>query len=123
MEDLKQAEKEKFFENNGSKSGWFGGLVLIAVGVLFLFNNVGTFNIHNWWALFILIPVVAAWGEAFRAMQRGGGITHEVTTKLTGSLFPLFVACIFLFNWDWGQVWPGFIILAGIAALFNNKNG
>ena len=120
MEDLKQAEKEMMAESDENNS-WVGGAVLIAVGVVFLFANFTSFHINNWWALFILIPVVASWSETFKSMQSNGGMTQDAVNKLTGSLFPLFVACIFLFGWNWGQVWPGFIILAGVAALFNNR--
>ncbi|MGB1250778.1 MAG: LiaF transmembrane domain-containing protein [Candidatus Promineifilaceae bacterium] len=120
MEDLKQAEKD-MLEPAEQNNSWVGGVILIVVGIVFLFVNYTEFHIDNWWALFILIPVAASWSEAFRAMQRDGGVSQEVTNKLTGSLFPLFVACIFLFSWDWGQVWPGFIILAGISALFGSR--
>ena len=120
MEDLKQAEKEMMAESDDNHS-WVGGAVLIAVGIIFLFSNFTNFSIDNWWALFILVPVVAAWSEAFKSMRHNGRLTQDSVNQLTGSLFPLFVACIFLFNWNWGQVWPGFIILAGVAALFNNR--
>ena len=40
----------------GGGSPWMVGLVLIAVGVVFLLQNTTGFYINNWWAFFILIP-------------------------------------------------------------------
>ena len=97
--------------------GMASGLFLIAVGVIFLVMQFTDLRFNNWWALFILIPVFVAWRRAFSIFSETGKITEEATQIIAGSLFPLFVAAIFLFNWDWGQVWPGFIILAGISAL------
>lgn len=97
--------------------GMASGLILIAVGVIFLVMQFTNLRFNNWWALFILIPVFVAWKRAFSIYSETGEITEEATQVIAGSLFPLFVASIFLFNWDWGQVWPGFIILAGVSAL------
>lgn len=120
MDNLKAVEKEAFEkESNVKEKKGFnpGGLVLIAVGVAFLFAQYSSVSLHNWWAVFILIPVVGTWGSAMNSIQRNGGITREAIRSFMGGLFPLFVALIFLFNWDWGRVWPGFLILAGLNAL------
>ncbi|HFC11628.1 MAG TPA: hypothetical protein ENJ56_02195 [Anaerolineae bacterium] len=124
MDEFKEAEKQKFKEaarQRKKKSNDFtGGLVLITIGVVFLLAQYTDFRFDNWWALFILIPVLAAWGKAASAIKAAGGWTQEAVRSVMGSLFPLFVAAIFLFQWDWGRVWPGFIILAGLGALANN---
>ena len=39
----------------GNDSVWFG-LVLILLGALFLLQRTGMVSLHNWWAIFILIP-------------------------------------------------------------------
>lgn len=104
-------------ERRKGNDGWIGGLVMVTIGVIFLVSNYTSFTLNNWWALFILIPVVAIWGDALRTYNAVGRFTGDIAGKLIGSLFPLFVASIFLFGWDWGRVWPGFIILAGLGAL------
>ena len=38
-----------------------------------------------------------------------------------GGLAPLLVAIIFLFDLDWGRVWPPFLILGGIAMLLSRS--
>ncbi len=103
--------------NNRNDSGMMSGLIMIAVGVIFLVMQYSDFRLHNWWALFILIPVVATWNSAISISVEAGELKEETIESLAGSLFLLFVALIFLFNWDWGQVWPGFIIIAGVNAL------
>jgi cation transport ATPase len=97
------------------------GIILVAVGLIFLLTNLIGFRLHNWWALFILIPFVAAVGGALHAWRNTGRLTAEARHGLLASLFPLFVALIFLFGWNWGQVWPGFLILAGVMAIFGRK--
>lgn len=120
-DELKEQERTSW-EDAGSNR-WLGGLILIAIGVIFLLGNVVDIRINNWWALFILIPVVAAWGNAWRLTQAAGHVTVEARQAFAGALFPLYVALIFLFNWDWGQVWPGFLIIAGINAVMGGWMG
>lgn len=122
MEDLKKAEQQ--LHNKAShqpthtkNNDFTGGLVMIAMGVVFLFVEYGNFHLDNWWALFILIPVLIAWSKAASLIKAAGGMTTEAIKTITGSFFPLFIAAIFLFGWDWGRIWPGFIILGGINAL------
>ena len=95
-----------------------GGIVLVGLGVIFLLQNFGVLYIDNWWALFILLGTAAAWGSAWRIYQNNGQrITPAVTGPFFGGIFPLAVALIFLFNLDWGAVWPVFLIIAGVSVL------
>ena len=114
MEDLKKAEQQQMQEKS---QNMYGGLIMIAVGVVFLVMQYSDIRFNNWWALFILIPALLAWSKAASLWKAAGRMNQGVTRTLAGSLFPLFIASIFLFNWDWGRIWPGFIILAGINAL------
>lgn len=95
-----------------------GGIVLIGLGVIFLLQNYGLFYIGNWWALFILLGTAGAWGSAWHIYQNNGNrITSAVSGAFIGGLFPLTVALIFLFNLNWGVMWPVFLIIAGVSAL------
>jgi hypothetical protein len=97
---------------------WVGAVVLIGLGVIFLLQNFGLFHIGNWWALFILLGTAGAWGSAWRIYQNNGHrVTPAVTGAFIGGLFPLAVALIFLFNMNWGTIWPIFLIIAGVAVL------
>jgi len=94
------------------------GIILIGLGLIFLLQNFGVLCIDNWWALFILLGTAGAWGSAWRIYQNNGQrITQAVTGAFFGGIFPLAVALIFLFNLDWGAVWPVFLIIAGVSVL------
>ncbi len=97
---------------------WVGAIILIGVGIILLMQNFGFMVLHNWWALFILLGTAGAWGSAWRIYQNNGHrITPPVTGAFIGGLFPLGVAMIFLFDLNWGTLWPVFLILAGVAVL------
>jgi uncharacterized membrane protein YhaH (DUF805 family) len=112
--ELKADEKRKDKDRTGN---WVGGAVLVGVGLFFLLGNLTDLRFDNWWALFILIPVFGMWGKAWKSYQQAGRLDKDARQEVMGAFFPLFVALIFLFNWNWGQVWPGFIIIAGLNAL------
>jgi hypothetical protein len=97
---------------------WFP-IVLIVLGLILLGQQIGDFSFDNWWALFILIPALSAFGSAFGIWQRVGRFTFAVWSTFYGGLFPLLVALIFLFNLDWEDYWPLFIILAGFGMMIS----
>ena len=101
---------------------WIGGIVLVLIGVIFLLQNLGAIRFgQNWWAWFILLGTVGAWSSAWRIYQNNGRqFTRAVAGPLIGGLFPLVVALVFLFELDWGRIWPVFLIIAGVGALFGS---
>ena len=107
----------------GQMSGpMLGGLVLIAVGVIFLLVNTGIFSLgvlpHNWWALFFLLPIFGILGNLFRSYQRqDGSFRYAAASQLIGLAVLTLIMFVFLFGWSWGKIWPAFIIIAGIGAL------
>lgn len=109
---------------NGSDhlSSQAGGAILILLGFLFLAWNLGLIPLSgNWWAAFLLIPTVVLFGSALQTYSRNGGrLTRPVAGQITGGIFPLAVALIFLLHLNWGQVWPIFIVLAGLSALLQS---
>lgn len=123
IEELKEEEKAKSAgESNDrgqqDKGNWIIGVVLIALGGLFLLSNVlpGTY-LTNWWAVFILIPALFNLNRAWQSYRRHGRLTRGGRSALVGGLLILTVALIFLLGLDWGVVWPVFIIIAGIGIL------
>ncbi len=74
---------------------------------------------HNWWALFILIPAFSAFGSAYGLWRRAGRFNFAVWSTFYGGLFPLLVALIFLFDLEWRVYWPLFIILPGFGMLIS----
>jgi hypothetical protein len=95
--------------------GWIGGVVLIALGCIFMLQNAGVPIMRgNWWAVFILIPVVFCFGAAWTTYRSQGRWTRTAATMLVSGLAPLVVALVFMFDLEWGQVWPAFVIIAGL---------
>jgi hypothetical protein len=91
--------------NRGWSNSWLG-VALVAFGLVFLVQNYFGFELHNWWALFILIPAIGSFGAAYSVWRE-----HGNTTAAAGSL---------TMGVPWGRVWPVFVILAGVAMLIPN---
>ncbi|HKZ86001.1 MAG TPA: hypothetical protein VJ793_20395 [Anaerolineae bacterium] len=100
---------------------WLAGAVLIIFGVIFLVMNLTGSSIENWWAVFILIPAFGSLATAWRIHQSSGGrFTPAARGPLIGGLILLTVASVFLFDLDWGAIWPVFLIVIGVVALFTS---
>ncbi|WP_276954465.1 hypothetical protein [Allomeiothermus silvanus] len=105
-------------EKSKQNSSWIGGLVLIATGLIFLWQNLTGWSLGNWWAFFILIPALGAFWAGYNLARQDGFWSRRAVATTWGGAFPLLVALIFLFNMDWGRVWPLFLILAGVGIVF-----
>lgn len=99
--------------------------VLILLGTVFLLRNFDLIDLGGrWWALFFLIPLFILGSRLFEVRRSsGGGFPAEARGLLTGFLFIALVMVIFLFDLDWGEVWPLFIILVGVSFLFGRSMG
>jgi hypothetical protein len=98
--------------NRSSRSPGTGErAILILLGVIFLLQNTGIFTLANWWALFILIPALGAFGNAWSQYREAGRFDSQARGSLIGGLLLSIVAGTFLFGLDWGRVWPVFLIV------------
>lgn len=104
----------------------FPAVAIIAIGALFLANNLGVnlafLNHGNWWAVIILLaafaPLAQAW-ERYRALGRlDGEALHSILTA--GAI--VLVGVLFLFELDWGTWWPLFVILGGLFTLVPRRH-
>ena len=131
IKEIKDEEKEKLAAeqqeesqettptNAGEKRGGVVvGLVIIGLGLVFLVTNLTGFQLTNWWALFILIPGIASFFNAWNAYREDGRWSKRARGGILGGTVVILVAFVFLFNLDWGQVWPVFLILVGLSVLF-----
>lgn len=81
-----------------SKFGaWIPGIVLIGLGVIFLVQNYMGEQLRNWWALFLLIPVLFTLERGYSSYKAGR--TGEVI----------------------GQLWPSFLIIGGLSLLVSRS--
>ena len=98
-------------------------MLLIVIGGLYLLQDGGylpTFT--NWWALFLLLPVVGVLSAAIGAYrQNGGHWTSEVIGLFLGSLLFFGITAVFLFELDYSWLLPVFLIAAGLLLLFSPK--
>jgi hypothetical protein len=103
----------------GRPYGWFGGVILVLLGVIFLMQSLGYPVLANWWAIFILIPAFWAFVAAWNNYQDHGRFTRGAVSALTiGVLFTL-LAGIFLFNLAIGIFWPILLIIGGLVILIS----
>lgn len=117
--EVRQERREERRAGRGG-GGWILGVVLILLGALFLFQNIGkfTFPFFNWWALFILIPALGALGDAYRKYRDSGNqVTRSVRNSLFGGIILLIITAIFIFNLSWTYLGPALIILVGLGLL------
>ena len=131
IKEIKDEEKEKlnaadqipgsadtpFSHDRERKNSWIPGMILIGLGLIFLVSNVTGFYLQNWWALFILIPGIVSFVNAWNAYREDGRWSKRARGGLIGGSFISLVAIILLFNLDWGQIWPAFLILIGFNIL------
>ncbi len=93
----------------------WGGVILIGLGVIFLLQQFN-YELNNWWALFILIPVFAsltsAWSE-FR--NKGNRLTHAVLSNIGSALVLLTLVTIFMIPLSWDRWWPLMVIVPGFS--------
>jgi hypothetical protein len=108
-------------EHHGGWGGpWIAGAVLIVVGLVLLAQNFGLPMLNNWWALFILIPAVSSLAAAWGMYQANDShLTAGARSALISGIILTAITAAFLFNLNWGLLWPLLLILAGIAALLN----
>ena len=99
----------------------FPAVAIIAIGVLFLANNLGYplawIDHGSWWAVIILLAAFAPLTRAWEAYHARGRFDAEVAYCLLSAGAVALVACMFLFELDWGVWWPLFVILGGLYTL------
>ncbi len=102
----------------GKDSNLVAGIVLIAIGGIFLLTNLTNLAINNWWALFILIPAFSNFSRAWRSYRENGRLSHSARGSITGGLILTLISSAFLFDFiSWEIIWPSFLIILGISAL------
>jgi len=105
------------------------GLVVIAIGVIFLLRNLGIelpfMQFRNWWALFILAAALGPLSYAVHRFREAGRVDGLVLHSLLSALVIVLVASFFLLDLSWERWWPLFVIYGGLWMLVKGvrRNG
>jgi len=104
----------------------FPAIAIIAIGVLFLANNLGynlTFLDHgNWWAVIILLAAFAPLTHAYERYRAVDKVDAEAMYSMLSAAGVVLVGVLFLFQLDWGTWWPLFVILGGLFTLIPQRH-
>ena len=95
------------------------GLVLVALGAVFMFGNLTGFHLANWWALFILVPGAASLWRAYGLYRAAGQLTPAAGGSLASGLGLVTVAAIFLLGLSWSLLWPLMLVVIGLGLFLN----
>ncbi len=110
----REARRQKYGRH---RFGWLWGVVLIILGVAFLFQNLGLTLATNWWGVFILIPAFLSFVAAWERYQDANRVTRGAAASFVGGLLLTVLTFIVLFNIDFGLLWPVLLIVGGLAIL------
>ena len=104
----------------------FPAVAIIAIGLLFLANNLG-YNLAfldrgNWWAVIILLAAFAPLGHAYERYRSVGHFDADVMYSILSAAGVVLVGVLFLFQLDWGIWWPLFVILGGLFTLIPQRH-
>lgn len=99
----------------------FPAVAIIAVGGLFLLDNLGYglafLDRGNWWAVFILVAALAPLSRAHEIWRTRGRFDAAVGHHVLSAAAVVLVAMMFLLQLDWAVWWPLFVILGGLYTL------
>ena len=119
--DWRELRRQERAERRAERreNGWAFGAILIVVGVLLFLQNINAFTLHNWWALFLLLPAAGSLGAAWRMFNTQGKMSPAAISSLIMGLVFVGIAAVFLFdlNLDWTRWAPALLILFGIGLL------
>jgi hypothetical protein len=100
-----------------------GGLVLIALGALFLLNNADAWHVpQSAWAIPLFIAAAGAAATAVGlARSSGSAATGGVVTAAGAAALLAFIGVVLLFDLNWRQLWPLFLIIPGTVVILGRR--
>jgi hypothetical protein len=119
--DRQSKRRQRIEDRRAGRAGspWIVGGILILAGILILLQNLTSFELKNWWALFILIPAFGAFGNAWRAYTHDGKLSAPARAALISGIILTMITATFLLGLNWTILGPTLLILAGVGLLLN----
>jgi phosphatidylserine synthase len=106
---------------HGGRPGWMGvpigGVIVLALGLVFLADNFGYHLPHNWWAVLILIPAVALLVTAIRLYRADASLSGRAVGPAVGGIVLLLIALAIFFGINWGLFWPLLLVAVGVGII------
>jgi hypothetical protein len=117
-----------------------GAFILIALGVVFLLGQAKLLNYgSNWWVIFLVIPGLALLWSALTTYQHTHALRGKAGAQVIAGAVLVLLSVIFVVDptwsftrgWtldtyfpflraiNWGQLWPWFLIVPGLALLYS----
>lgn len=101
-----------------TQGGWVMGIVVIAIGILFLLHNFGLrlafLQYSHWWAVLILLCAIGPLSLAYKHYRTIRRIDANTAHHLTSAAAILTIGFIFLLDLRWDRWWPLFVIYGGL---------
>jgi hypothetical protein len=119
---LKTGDGEEAEMSNGyaARQMW-AGIILIALGVLFLLDRLWVLNFswffRTWWPSLMIL-----WGAVLLFTCRGRRVTGPLVLITLGAIFQIERLDLFYW-WRMRQMWPLILIAAGVGLLISRLSG
>ena len=120
QENIKYLKDQEQLEDSKERMNkYMGGTMIIVMGVAFLLATNFGFAIGQLWPLFFLFPAFYSVGHIIQDVRHGRDVNLSF---VLGLLTMVFIASVWIFNWNWGTIWPVFMIIGGLYAFSNNSH-
>lgn len=119
LKESEQANKQVSKHNPTKHSPYVGGVILVVMGIGFLLSINFGFSMNYVWPLMFLIPVGFSIVQIYQDFQAGRDIG---LSPIIGAASMLVIGLAWLLDWNWGNIWPVFLIFGGLYA-FGKKSG
>lgn len=110
--------------SNNNQERNIGAYILIGIGVILLFSQLGIGFDFNWWAIFIALPGLAMLRNTYNARQARGELDSNELIQGGIGVFLVLMALSFLLDLNLGflwNLWPLALIAVGVAMIFGNR--
>jgi 4-hydroxybenzoate polyprenyltransferase len=126
LEDVTTLKDEVATESRDNVQAENGRLVfagvLILVGLALAIGILTGYTLNNWWALFMLIPVGTMSLDMWQDYQENGRLSKKTSNLIIPIIILLVIVAIFLFNLNWGIIWPASFIAVGLSILLTGRS-
>ncbi|MBN2472433.1 MAG: hypothetical protein JXN59_17030 [Anaerolineae bacterium] len=110
--------------SNNHQDRNIGAYILIGIGVILLFSQLGIGFDFNWWAIFIALPGLAMLRNAYNARQAHGELDSNELIQGGIGVFLVLMSLGFLFDIELGflwNLWPLALIAVGVSMIFGSR--